>query len=291
MTRFAANISMLFKDRPFTDRPAAAASFGFDTIEMWWPRQVDLADSTHSDFRARIHRAGLSTVLLNFDAGDMARGDRGMPSDPDRVSQFRENVPTALAMAEALGCRKVNALAGNRIDGVNEKEQRALLADSVAFAADAAAKFGMQVLIEPLNALDNPRYLLPSTASALELIADVDLPNVQLQLDLYHAAMGGEDILDAIAVAGPRLGHVQIADVPGRHEPGSGRLPIRAILDALVANGYTDAIGLEYVPQDFSTTAFDYLLELGWNPRTQEPPTSVGDIRHGSPDKPAGGYL
>ncbi len=262
MTRFAANVSILFRNVPLLDRPDLAARHGFREIEMWWPTAADLEGGSIEALTHRIRDAGVELVLLNFDAGDMAAGERGLANDPTRTARFRENIPTALRLAEATGCRKLNALAGNRIEGLSEPAQRQALQESVARAADDAASRGMTVLLEPLNTVENPRYLLPSTAAAIALADSLGRPNVQVQFDVYHAAMNGEDVLASIAMAGSRIGHVQIADMPGRHEPGTGTLPFGEILHALEIGGYRGSVGLEYVPTDPSHPSFAYLPVL-----------------------------
>jgi hydroxypyruvate isomerase len=202
-------------------------------------------------------------VLLNFAAGDLSSGDRGLAGEPDRAESFRANVPVAIDLARRLGCRKLNALAGNAVSEESRPTQLGLLAESVAFAADVAAASGMSIMLEPLNPREWPRYLLPSTLAVLKLMEQVGRPNVALQFDVYHLAMAGEDPLKAIQLAGSRIGNVQLADVPGRHEPGTGVLPFEAILDALEMAGYRDPFGLEFEPSDPENPEFSCVERLG----------------------------
>ena len=274
MRQFAANLSILFPTLPYIDRFRAAAESGFRAVESWWPEDALAEGITADDIVRQADRYGLETVLLNFAAGDMKAGDRGLAGDPDRAEAFRANVPVAIDLAHRLGCRKLNALAGNALSEASRPAQMGLLVESVAFAADKAAAAGMSVMLEALNPRETPRYLLPSTEVVLGLIETIGRPNVGFQLDVYHVAMAGEDLLDAIRRAGPRIGHVQLADAPGRHEPGTGGLPFPAILEALDAAGYTGAIGLEFAPIDPAAPDFGCVGRLGG---TLAAPTTTGN--------------
>lgn len=263
MRRFAANLSILFPTVPYMDRFRTAADAGFRIVETWWPAEAFAAGASAEEIVRAATDLGLETVLLNFLAGDMKAGDRGLAGDPERVGQFRENVPVAIELARALGCRKLNALAGNALSDADRPRQLGLLVESVRFAADAAAEAGMSVMLEPLNAPETPRYLLHDTAAVLDVIERVDRPNVKMQFDVYHVAMAGDDVFEAIRRAGERIGHVQLADMPGRHEPGTGDLPFPAILDALEGAGYTDPFALEFVPADPAAPDFSSIERLG----------------------------
>jgi hydroxypyruvate isomerase len=239
----------------------AAAKAGFRSIEFWWPPATALEGGTGSLIR-RIRDAGLGVGLINFYAGDMAAGDRGLPSDLERHAQFRENVPVAMELAAALGCRRLNALAGNVVSDETRDAQWAVLVDSIRFAAAAVKPAGMSIMLEALNPVDTPRYFLLGTDRVLQLIGETGADNVRFQLDLYHLAVAGEDPLESIARAGSLVGHVQFADYPGRHEPGTGTFSFAAILEALASVGYADRIGLEYVPTNADQPDFGYLARL-----------------------------
>jgi len=260
---FAANISILFPTVAYMERFDRAASAGFRAIETWWPGDQLAAGVTPDGIASAAAQGGLETVLLNFAAGDMKAGDRGLAGDPARAADFRANVPVAIDLARRLGCGKLNALAGNATSDADRPGQLDLLAESVAFAADAAAAAGMRVMLEALNPLETPRYLLHGTDAVLDMIGRVGRPNVAFQLDVYHVAMAGEDPVESIRRAGSRIGHVQLADMPGRHEPGTGDLPWAAILDALDDVGYTEAIGLEFNPLDPAAPDFGCVERLG----------------------------
>jgi hydroxypyruvate isomerase len=252
--RFSANLSMLFTEAPFLERFERAAAAGFRAVEFWWPAEDE---PQHVARAARA--AGVEAALLNFDAGDMSRGERGLASDPSRVDAFRGHVPVALGLAEAVGCRRLNLLVGLAIDGLERERQLELARENVRFAADAAAGIGAGVLIEPINALENGPYLLPTVAEALAFIATVDRDNVALQYDVYHAQRSEGNIVDTIRAHVGRIGHVQVADCPGRGEPGTGEIRFAFVLDALRMAGYDGYVGLEYRPTTQTTEE-----SLGW---------------------------
>ncbi|GAB1511243.1 hydroxypyruvate isomerase family protein [Actinophytocola sp. KF-1] len=255
MTRFDVNLSILFTELPLLDRPSAAAGAGFDAVEFWWPFDTPTPAAADVDrFVGAVHDAGVRLVGLNFFAGDMPGGDRGVLSLPARSAEFVANVPVAVDIAERLGCRALNALYGNRVDGADPAEQDAL---AVANLARAAAAFDGVVLVEPLSGA--PRYPLRTAADALAVIDRVGADNVKLLADLYHLTVNGDDLDAVIAEHTGRIGHVQIADAPGRHEPGTGSLDLDAHLQKLAANGYPGHVGLEYVPSGASADSFGWL--------------------------------
>ncbi|GAA2649540.1 hydroxypyruvate isomerase family protein [Nonomuraea recticatena] len=245
--RFDVNLSILFTDLPLLERPAAAAEAGFTAVEMWWP--FDGPTPSDRDLRAlrsAIEDAGVQLVALNFDAGDMANGDRGMLTQTDR---FLANVDVAVGLAGRLGCRILNALYGNTAPGsartrdVDAGHRRVAVAN-LAHAAKRAADIGATVVVEALNSHENPRYPLTSSHQALEVIDQVGMENVKLLADLYHLHRMGEDVLGLLDTQAHRIGHVQVADDPGRGYPGSGRMPYTEIFNKL--GTYEGHVGLEY---------------------------------------------
>lgn len=260
--RLVANLSIVFSRMPFLERFDAAARAGFDLAELWWPRTDIAAGLTDDDIVRAAREAGVTVTMLNFDGGNLAAGERGLAGDPLRAGEFRENVPHALELAGRLGCHKLNALAGLAPAGSDPADQLDLLAESVSFAATESAATGATVLVEPLNLLDTPGYLLPTVDAALALIARIGKPNVKIQFDVFHVVRAGDDPLEAARRAAGHIGHVQIADVPGRHEPGTGELPFGALFDTLRGVGYDGDIGLEYVPTDPDSPDFAYLAGL-----------------------------
>jgi hydroxypyruvate isomerase len=258
VTRIDVNLSILFTELPLPARPAAAKAAGFDAVEFWWPFATATPPDAEVDrFVTAVQDAGVQLVGLNFFAGDMPGGDRGVLSLPARSAEFLANVPVAVGIAARLGCRALNALYGNRVDGVAPSEQDALATENLRFAADAARAIDAVVLVEPISGA--PRYPLRTAADALAVIDRVGADNVRLLADLYHLTVNGDDLDAVIAAHTGRIGHVQIADAPGRHEPGTGSLDLHAHLGKLAANGYTGHIGLEYTPSGASADSFGWL--------------------------------
>jgi hydroxypyruvate isomerase len=256
--RFDVNLSILFTELPLLERPAAAKAAGFDAVEFWWPWPVAVPSDRDVDaFVGAVRDAGVQLVGLNFFAGDMPGGDRGLVSWPARSGEFRDNVDVTVAVGEQLGCRAFNALYGNRQDGVDPAEQDALAAENLALAARAAARIGGTVLVEPVSGA--PAYPLLTAADALGAIDRAGEENVALLLDVYHLAVNGDDVDAAIDAAAGRIGHVQIADAPGRNEPGTGKLDIDSYLRHVAATGYDGWVGLEYKPSGDSADSFDWL--------------------------------
>ena len=264
--RYEVNCSILFTELPLLERPAAARAAGFDVVEFWWP----FAEAVPSDrdvdaFVAAVRDAGVQLAGLNFFAGDMPGGDRGLVSWPARSAEFRDNIDATVGIGERLGCQAFNALYGNRIDGVTAEQQDEVGAENLALAARAAARIGGTVLIEPVSG--TPAYPLLTAADALEVMERVQaaagVGNLGLLADLYHLAVNGDDVDKVIADNTPRIAHVQIADHPGRNEPGTGSLPLDRQLADLETRGYTGWVGLEYKPSGASGESF------GWLPRAR----------------------
>jgi hydroxypyruvate isomerase len=268
MLRFDVNLSLLFTELPFLDRFAAAAAAGFGAVEFWWPAEVDLQKMT-----ARINDAGLRTVMFNIDAGDMAAGERGLLNDPALLQRFRAHVPIALELAHTLGCRLLHVLVGNLLPGEGRAAQLARIRDNFAWAAEQAAPYGITLLLEPLNALENPLYPFTSSADALSFLDSIGAPNVKLQYDTYHMYRMGEDPATVIPACLDRIGHIQVADVPGRHQPGTGKMPYPAIFAAIARSSYTGYIGLEYNPAGPSAESFN------WLPPDRRGVLTVADLR------------
>jgi hydroxypyruvate isomerase len=251
--RFCVNVSILFTEVPLLERFGRARDAGFDTVELWWPRGED-----PSEVRAAIQDADLDVAVLNFDAGDMPAGDRGLISDPERQEEFRANVPVALALAEAVGCTRLNALAGHERPDLDRREQLALARDNVRFAADAAAAQDAEVLIEAVNTIENGPYLLPRTLAAADFVGYVARDNVRLQYDAYHMQRMEGDLTATIERRIGQIAHVQIADSPGRGQPGTGEINFDFLLGRLDELGYDGYVGLEYKAED-AEASFDWL--------------------------------
>jgi hydroxypyruvate isomerase len=259
--RYLANCSLLFTEHPLLERPAAAKAAGFDAIEFWWPfdRAVP-ADSDVDAFVAAVAGSGVALVGLNFFAGDLAGPDAGLVSIPARSAEFRDSVAVAAAIGERLGVRGLNALYGNRVDEATAAEQDTLAVENLAFAADAVAGFGATVLVE---AVSGPKpYPLRTAADVAAVLARVRATgtrNVAFLCDLYHLAANGDDIATAVELHFADIAHVQIADLPGRGEPGSGSLDLAGPLSTLADKGYDGWVAAEYRP-----TSTDTAAGLGW---------------------------
>jgi len=260
--RYAVNCSILFTELPLLERPAAAKAAGFDAVELWWPFDSAVPGDADVDrFEQAIRDSGVSLVGLNFAAGDMPGGDRGLVSWPDRSQEFRDNIAVTIGIGERLGCRAFNALYGNRVDGVDPAAQDDLGAENLALAATAAATIGGTVLVEPVSGSD--RYPLLTASDAVDVITRVEqdsgVSSLGLLADLYHLAVNGDDVDKAIEAHADRIAHVQIADAPGRNEPGTGTLPVVRQVEDLYAGGYDGWVGLEYKPSSTTDQSFDWL--------------------------------
>ena len=243
MPRFSANISMLFREVEFPERFEAAAQAGFKAVEIQFPygwsrRQLgDIA-----------RRAGVEVVLINIPAGDSEKGDRGIACLPDRVAEFREGVARAIEYAGALGCKQMNCLAGVAPLAVDDAKLRETYVANLRYAAGKLARAGMTLLIEPINTRTIPGFYLNKSAQALALMNEAGAANLKLQYDLFHMRIMGDDLAKIIEANLTRIGHMQIADVPGRHEPGTGEIDFPRLFDLIDRLGYRGWIGAEYVP-------------------------------------------
>lgn len=259
--RYDVNLSILFTELDVLARPAAAKAAGFDAVEFWWPFDVAVpSDAAVDGFVRAIEDAGVQLVGLNFFAGDMPSGDRGLVSWPGRVEEFQDNVQLAVDIADRLGCKAFNALYGLRLPG-RAAEQDELAVENLGFAAKEAARIGATVLVEPVSGA--PAYPVRTAAEALAVIdrarAAGGADNIGLLADLYHLTVNGDDVANAISVHSAQIKHVQIADAPGRNEPGTGDIDIPGYLDQLAAAGYDGYVGLEYKPSGASADSFAWL--------------------------------
>lgn len=260
--RWAANCSMLFTEVPLLQRPAAARAAGFDAVEFWWPfgRTVP-ADADVEAFVGAIVDAGVALVGLNLPAGDMAGGERGLISLPGREVELADGLAVAASIGARLGVRGCNALYGNRIDGVDPSRQDEVALANLIRVTEVLAVFGARAWLEPLSAV--PTYPLRTAADALavaDLVADAGSPEPLLLADLFHLTANGDDVPAVIGTNTPRIGHVQVADHPGRHQPGTGDIPFADHLESLHRNGYGGWVAAEYAPDGATGDT------LGWLP-------------------------
>ncbi len=259
MPRFAANLTMLFGEHPFLERFGAAAEQGFGHVEFLFPY-----DHPAAEVRAARDAAGVEVVLFNLPAGDWAGGERGIASLPARVEEFRAGVEQALAYAEALDCPRLNCLAGLRHDGVAYEEQWRTLVENVRHAGAQVAAAGRTLVVEPVNAKDVGGFFVPTTSDVLRLLDEVADPRIRLQFDIYHVQRGEGDVTTRLRALIDRIEHIQVADCPGRHQPGTGELDFGFLFDELDRLGYPGTVGLEYLPDP------DTVSSLAWRERLAE---------------------
>ncbi|MFB9371856.1 TIM barrel protein [Kitasatospora sp. NPDC001664] len=262
---YTVNLSILFSELPLLERPAAAAAAGFTAAELWWPfgENHTPSEAELDALRKAFTDAGVQLTGLNF-LDDLTKGARGTVSVPAERERFRENLPVTVALAESLGTKALNALYGNRVEGVSAAEQDELALENLTLAAQAAHSIGAVLLIETLNKVESPDYALLSAEAAIEVVDKVNaatgLGNAKFLCDLYHLARNGEDLAEVITKYADRIGHVQIADTPARNEPGTGELDFEDLFARLTAAGYTGRIGLEYKPSTgVSADSFEWL--------------------------------
>jgi len=253
MPKFAANLTMMFNEVPFLERFGAAAKAGFRGVEFLFPYAVDASEL------ARLLQAhGLQNVLFNLPPGDWAAGERGLASLPAREAEFRAGVEQAIRYARALGTPCLHAMAGLLPAGASRDAHRAVYLDNLRFAAQALAQHGLTLLIEPINPRDMPGYFLTTPDDALAICRELDEPNLQVQFDVYHAQIVCGDLSTRLHRDLARIGHIQIASVPDRHEPDDGEVNYPYLFRQLDAWGYAGWIGCEYRP---AATTQD---GLGW---------------------------
>lgn len=261
MPRFAANLSMLFTEHPFLERFSAAKEAGFAAVEFLFPYEFDTAAIARE-----LRQNDLELVLFNLPVGDFAAGDRGMANDPARVDEFRAGVATALEVAQVLGPGRLNCLSGLRLRDVPDETQMATLVDNLRYAAAAAADAGIHQVVEPLNPYDAPGFILPTPETGFNLINQVNHPNCSLQYDVYHAQRTSGNLAATIAAHAGQIGHVQIADSPDRHEPGTGEINYPFVLQTLDEAGYDGWVSLEYRPRESTASSLRWLTEWGYWP-------------------------
>ncbi len=244
MPRFAANLSLLYTDLPFLDRFAAAKADGFEAVECQFPYEW-YAQASLADIQKTMAGLELPMVLHNLPAGDWANGERGIACDPTRVDEFRAGVPLAIQYAKALDVPRVNCIVGILPEGLSPELAQATLVSNLTYAAEELKKENIKLLIEPINTFDIPGFFLASSHHAIETIMAVKSSNLYLQYDAYHLHRMGEDILE-IEELMPFIDHIQIADHPGRNEPGTGEILYSEFFMLLDDLDYSGWVGCEY---------------------------------------------
>lgn len=258
MPKFAANLTMLFTEVPFLDRFERAAKAGFEAVEFLFPYSFPAAE-----IKSRLAANGLKLVLHNLPAGDWDAGERGIACLPDRVEEFRLGVAKAIEYGTALGTPRLNCLAGKAPAGANDSVLRETFVANLKFAAAELKKAGLRLLIEPINTFDIPGFYLNRTAQALAILDDVGSDNLFVQYDIYHAQRMEGELAATMKKHLARIGHIQLADNPGRNEPGTGEINYDFLFAHLDAIGYAGHIGCEYKPATTTEAG------LGWLARAR----------------------
>jgi len=253
MLKFAANLTMLYGDSPFLERFNRARQSGFDFVEFLFPYGAGLSAVEKARQDAR-----LTIVLFNLPAGNWDQGERGIAIFPDRRAEFREGVAEAIRYAKALGVSQLNCLAGRRPEDLPVDEAWAVLRENVRYAADALGQEGLTLLMEPINPFDVPGFFINSPREVIRLREEIGVPNLRLQYDIYHQQRTAGEILATFQAFHASIGHIQIADNPGRHQPGTGELHYGRIFSALDRAGYSGYIGLEYIPDGTTEESLEW---------------------------------
>jgi hydroxypyruvate isomerase len=243
MPKFAANLSMLFTEVPFLDRFERAAKAGFTAVEFLFPYAFSA-----QDIKARLDGNGLKLVLHNLPAGDWEAGERGIACLPDRVDEFRAGVGKAIEYATTLGVPQLNCLAGKAPIGADDSVLRKTFVANLKFSAAELKKAGLKQLIEPINTYDIPGFYLNRTAQALAILDEVGADNAYVQYDIYHAQRMEGELAATVQKHLARIGHIQLADNPGRNEPGTGEINYAFLFAHLDLIGYVGYVGCEYKP-------------------------------------------
>lgn len=254
MLTFAPNLSTLFTEVPFIERFEKAKEAGFTHVEFQFP-YVNSAN----EVQEKVNRYGLQTVLFNLPAGHWEQGDRGIAIFENRRDEFHQSVTTAIEYAQALNCSTLHCMAGVLPSDINKDDALQVYKENVQFCAKQFEKYGLTVVIEPINTFDIPGYFLSDLEFAASIINELALPNIKLQYDFYHMQRMQGELISSFKKHKDLVGHIQIADNPGRHEPGTGEIHYENIFSALKDEGYNGFIGLEYNPKGKSEDSFTWL--------------------------------
>ena len=262
MPIFSANLSFLFQEHDFLDRFAASKEAGFKYIECCFPY-----DYSPEVLHGHLVRNGLKQVLINMPAGDLNAGELGLASDPDRMDEFRRGVRLALDYAKILEIDRINCLVGKRIEEKDLGEQRRVLLENVTFASSELAKENKVLLIEPINTFEVPGFFLSTSRECFELIHESAAANLMLQYDVYHMQKMEGNLAETIRENLHRIGHIQISDNPGRHQPGTGEINYSFLLRELDKINYRGFVGLEYYPTSDTPSSLAWIREWGFEDR------------------------
>jgi hydroxypyruvate isomerase len=269
MPRFAANLTLLFNERPFLERFEAAARAGFRAVEFLFPYAWDA-----HELRRRLEEHGLQLVLHNLPPGDWDAGERGIACHPDRVDEFRAGVARGIEYAQVLGVQQLNCLAGLAPAGVPDALLRQTLVDNLRYAAGQFQRAGLRLLVEPINRFDMPGFYLNYTRQAIDILDEVGAENCYLQYDIYHAQRMEGELAATLERYLPRIAHLQLADNPGRHEPGTGEIHYAFLFAHLDRIGYAGWIGCEYRPLTSTEAGLGWIEQLTARPKSVSDPQS-----------------
>ena len=256
MPRFSANLSTMFREYSHLDRPRAAFEAGFRCVEMQFPYDLDLNDLT-----ASLQEYSLSVSVLNVPSGDFIKGGEGNAAIPERTHGFRESVAQAKRFAQRINPLNVNILAGEPARTRHGETCRRTLADNLHHAAGEFADIGVRVVVEAINNIDRPDFMLNTAESVIDILDRANHPNLALQFDVYHMAMMGIPVVEAFEAHSTRIGHIQFADAPGRHEPGTGSVEIGPIFDAIDRSGYDGWVAAEYFPANGTEDSLSWMQD------------------------------
>ncbi len=257
MPRFCANLTMMFNEHPFLDRFAAAAAAGFTAVEFLFPY-----DHPAAEVKARLDEHGLKQVLFNMPPGDWGAGERGLASLPGRTAEFRDGVKRALDYAAVLGTKRLHCMAGLLPAGTARGTAASLYATNLAWACEQAAAAGVLVVIEPINHRDMPGFFLNTTDEAAAVVQAIGRDRLAILFDIYHCQITEGDVTSRMARLLPLIGHVQVADVPARNEPGTGELNWRYVFGRMDALGYDGWVGCEYRPAGQTVSGLGWMTDF-----------------------------
>ncbi len=253
MPKLAANLTMLFTDVPFLERFAAAKQAGFKAVEFLFPYEHPA-----EKVKEALDKNGLKVVLFNLPSGNWAGGDRGIGASPNRVDEYREGVKKAVEYAKVLSVPRMNCLVGKMVAGHSREEHRKTLVENLRYSADALGQIGVKQIVEHINNFDIPGFFLNRVQDVLDVLAEVNRPNLGLQYDIYHAQRTEGNLAQILREQFAKIDHIQVADNPGRNQPGTGEINYKFLFAEMDRLGYQGHVGLEYVPKP------DTLKSLGW---------------------------
>jgi len=260
MPKFSANLNFLFKEYSFLDRFEASKEAGFHYVEYMFPYEYP-----PETLKSLLDKYELKQVLFNLPAGEWDKGERGIAVDPNKIDTFRKGVEQAVKYARVLDVKLINCLVGKRLEGIPPRDQRDVLIKNLSYASFKLAKEGLTLLVEPLNTYDIPGFFLYNTQDTIRLFKEIGETHIKLQYDVYHMQKMEGNLTETIRDNLTRIGHIQIADNPGRHQPGTGEINYRFLLDELDRMGYKGFVGLEYNPLPDTLSSLSWVKELGFS--------------------------